>query len=109
MNRISGDTIFVTSEYKATSGIIGLNRKGEVLSVTADENTLVSYILRTLNNTDLASRWPLGQSGQLARCGRPLPPAVPHPLQHGPVPRGRQMRSFLAPRHSAHPANGRAV
>ncbi|CAD6939323.1 unnamed protein product, partial [Tilletia laevis] len=86
MNRISGDTIFVTSEYEATSGIIGLNRKGQVLSVTADENTLVSYTLRTLNNADLASRWPLGQSGQIARCGRPLPPAVPHPLQHGPVP-----------------------
>ncbi|CAD6903869.1 unnamed protein product [Tilletia controversa] len=54
MNRISGDTIFVTSEYEATSGIIGINRKGQVLSVTADENTLVSYILRTLNNADLA-------------------------------------------------------
>ncbi|KAE8181617.1 hypothetical protein CF335_g8873, partial [Tilletia laevis] len=30
MNRISGDTIFVTSEYEATSGIIGLNRKGQI-------------------------------------------------------------------------------
>ncbi|KAE8231202.1 hypothetical protein CF326_g3787 [Tilletia indica] len=39
MNRISGDTIFVTSEYEATSGIIGINRKDQVLSVTADENT----------------------------------------------------------------------
>ncbi|CAD6918818.1 unnamed protein product, partial [Tilletia caries] len=72
MNRISGDTIFVTSEYEATSGIIGLNRKGQVLSVTADENTLVSYTLRTLNNADLASRWPLGQSGQIASTGQYL-------------------------------------
>ncbi|CAD6971833.1 unnamed protein product [Tilletia controversa] len=37
MNRISGDTIFVTSEYKATSGIIGLNRKGEVLSISLQD------------------------------------------------------------------------
>lgn len=30
MNRISGDTIFVTTELEATSGIIGVNRKGQV-------------------------------------------------------------------------------
>ena len=30
MNRISGDTIFVTAPYEPTSGIIGVNRKGQV-------------------------------------------------------------------------------
>lgn len=30
MNRISGDTIFVTAPHEATSGIIGVNRKGQV-------------------------------------------------------------------------------
>ena len=30
MNRISGDTIFVTAAHGATSGIIGVNRKGQV-------------------------------------------------------------------------------
>ena len=30
MNRISGDTIFVTAELELTSGIIGVNRKGQV-------------------------------------------------------------------------------
>lgn len=30
MNRISGDTIFVTAEMEATSGLIGVNRKGQV-------------------------------------------------------------------------------
>jgi len=54
MNRISGETIFVTCEHEATSGIIGVNRKGQVLSVSADDNTLIPYILSTLNNTDLA-------------------------------------------------------
>lgn len=30
MNRISAETIFVTAAYEATSGIIGVNRKGQV-------------------------------------------------------------------------------
>lgn len=30
MNRISADTIFVTAPYESTSGIIGVNRKGQV-------------------------------------------------------------------------------
>ncbi len=54
MNRISGETIFVTSEHEATNGIIGINKKGQVLSVNVDEQTIVPYILTTLNNTELA-------------------------------------------------------
>lgn len=54
MNRISGETIFVTAEHDATNGIIGVNRKGQVLSVNVDEQTIIPYILTTLNNTDLA-------------------------------------------------------
>ena len=30
MNRISGDTIFVTAPHEASNGIIGVNRKGQV-------------------------------------------------------------------------------
>lgn len=54
MNRISGETIFTTAEYETTSGIIGINRKGQVLSVSVDETTIIPYILSTLNNTELA-------------------------------------------------------
>ncbi|KZS94509.1 clathrin heavy chain 1 [Sistotremastrum niveocremeum HHB9708] len=54
MNRISGETIFVTAEHEATSGIIGVNRKGQVLSVNVDENTVIPYILSVLNNAELA-------------------------------------------------------
>lgn len=54
MNRISGETIFVTAEHEATNGIIGINKKGQVLSVNVDEQTIIPYILTTLNNTDLA-------------------------------------------------------
>jgi clathrin heavy chain len=54
MNRISGETIFVTAEHEASHGIIGVNKKGQVLSVSVDEQTIIPYILTTLNNTELA-------------------------------------------------------
>jgi len=56
MNRISSDTIFVTAPHEPTGGILGVNRKGQVLSVTIDEDTIVSYIVNNLNNPDLALR-----------------------------------------------------
>ena len=54
MNRISGETIFVTAEHESSNGIIGVNKKGQVLSVSVDEQTVIPYILTTLNNTELA-------------------------------------------------------
>ena len=41
MNRISGETIFVTAEYEATNGIIWFNKKGQVLSRNVDEQTII--------------------------------------------------------------------
>ncbi len=38
----------------ATGGIIGVNRRGQVLSVTVDENNIVPYICSQLNDFDLA-------------------------------------------------------
>ncbi|XP_014667188.1 PREDICTED: clathrin heavy chain 1-like isoform X2 [Priapulus caudatus] len=55
-NRISGETIFVTAPHDATSGIIGVNRKGQVLSVSVDEDTIVPYVTNVLQNPDLALR-----------------------------------------------------
>jgi clathrin heavy chain len=52
MNRISADTIFVT--HDASNGIIGVNRKGQVLSVTVDEDQIIPYITTVLQNPDLA-------------------------------------------------------
>lgn len=54
MNRISGETIFVTADHKATSGIIGVNRKGQVLTVGVSDQNIIPYILNTLNNPTLA-------------------------------------------------------
>lgn len=54
MNRISADTIFATSEHEATNGIVGVNRKGQVLSVSVDEENIVPYILNQMGNAELA-------------------------------------------------------
>lgn len=50
MNRISGETIFVTAPHEATSGIIGVNRKGQVGFSTGIHHNCV--LLVTLNCQD---------------------------------------------------------
>lgn len=52
-NRISSETVFVTTEWRNVSGIIGVNRKGQVLSVTIDEQNIVPYLLQN-NQPDVA-------------------------------------------------------
>lgn len=54
-NRISGETIFVTADLNNT-GVIGVNRKGQVLSVAIDETNLIPFITSNLNNLELAFR-----------------------------------------------------
>ena len=45
MNRISAETIFVTAPHEPSNGIIGVNRKGQVLSVSVDEENIINYII----------------------------------------------------------------
>jgi clathrin heavy chain len=47
MNRISSETIFTTCADSESAGIVGINRKGQVLSVTLDEEQIIPYLLRT--------------------------------------------------------------
>jgi len=54
MNRISAETIFVTAKHEESGGIIGVNRKGQVLCVTLDEANVVPYICKQLNNFGMA-------------------------------------------------------
>lgn len=54
MGRMSNETVFATAVHAASSGIIAINKKGQVFSVTIDENNVVSYINIKLNNPDLA-------------------------------------------------------
>lgn len=53
-NRITTQTIFTTCRHTATNGLIGINNAGQVLSVSVDENNIVPYICKTLNNIPLA-------------------------------------------------------
>lgn len=54
MNRISSDTIFITSPDSESAGIVGVNRKGQVLSVSVNENTIIPYLLQNPANGELA-------------------------------------------------------
>ncbi|XP_006902589.1 PREDICTED: clathrin heavy chain 2 [Elephantulus edwardii] len=63
-NRISADTIFVTAPHELTSGIISVNKTGEVLSVCIDEDNIMNYIINVLQNPDLGLR--LATRGNLA-------------------------------------------
>ncbi|KAK3629435.1 Clathrin heavy chain [Elasticomyces elasticus] len=54
MNRISSDTIFTTAGDSEGSGIVGVNRKGQVLAVSVDENTIIPYLLQNPENAELA-------------------------------------------------------
>lgn len=56
MNRISSDTIFITAPHESTSGIIGVNRKGQVLSVSVDENNIIPYLQQNPANATLAMK-----------------------------------------------------
>ena len=48
-NRISSETIFVTVPHISTSGILGINKKGQVLSVSVDKDKIIPYITSTGN------------------------------------------------------------
>lgn len=54
MNRISSDTIFITAPDSESAGIVGINRKGQVLSVSLDEDTVIPYLLQNPANGELA-------------------------------------------------------
>jgi len=54
LNRISTETIFVTAPQPSNGGIIGVNRRGQVLSVTIDESNIVPHICNVLGNYELA-------------------------------------------------------
>lgn len=54
MNRISSETIFTTAPDSESSGILGVNRKGQVLSVSVDETTIIPYLLQNPANSTLA-------------------------------------------------------
>jgi clathrin heavy chain len=53
MNRISSETIFITASDSESAGLVGVNRKGQVLSVSVDESTIIPYLLKNPANAGL--------------------------------------------------------
>uniref|UniRef100_A0A2K6FRV2 Clathrin heavy chain n=1 Tax=Propithecus coquereli TaxID=379532 RepID=A0A2K6FRV2_PROCO len=56
MNRISADAVFVTAPHEPTSGIIGVNKRRQVLSVCVEEDNIVNYATNVLQNPYLGLR-----------------------------------------------------
>ncbi|KAK6069745.1 hypothetical protein SCUP234_10500 [Seiridium cupressi] len=54
MNRISSETIFTTAADVGSTGILGINRKGQVLFVSVDEDNMINYLLQNPANTEMA-------------------------------------------------------
>ncbi|KAI0020189.1 clathrin heavy chain [Xylariomycetidae sp. FL0641] len=54
MNRISSETIFTTCADSESTGIVGINRKGQVLFVSVDDENMVQYLLQNPANTEIA-------------------------------------------------------
>ena len=53
-NRISPDPIFLTTDATAEGGFYAINRRGQVMLATVNEQTIVPFVSSTLNNNDLA-------------------------------------------------------
>lgn len=54
MNRVSDSTVFATTPHAASGGVMGVNRKGQVLLMSADPNTIVPYVRGKLQDDELA-------------------------------------------------------
>ena len=54
MNRISSETIFTTCADNDSAGLVGINRKGQVLFVSLDESTIIDYLLQNPANSEIA-------------------------------------------------------
>lgn len=56
MNRISSETMFTTAPDSESAGIVGVNRKGQVLAVSLDENNVIPYLMENPAMSGIAVR-----------------------------------------------------
>lgn len=54
MNRVSDTTIFATTPHTASGGLMGLNRKGQVLLMSVNPDSIVPYVRTKLQDEELA-------------------------------------------------------
>ena len=57
MNRISESPVFATAPHTETGGIVGVNRKGQVLVFGLDASRIVEYVLDEVKDLDLAIKF----------------------------------------------------
>eukprot|EP00033_Pygsuia_biforma_P001350 GCRY01001529.1.p1 GENE.GCRY01001529.1~~GCRY01001529.1.p1 ORF type:complete len:1614 (+),score=231.96 GCRY01001529.1:130-4971(+) len=55
-NRISTDSVFISTPCSKTDGLLLVNKSGQVLSLSIDENKIVPFLANEMNNTELALR-----------------------------------------------------
>lgn len=54
MCRVSTDPIFVMTYQKSSGGIVAINRKGLVLSISVNTANIVDFLIKSMKNTPLA-------------------------------------------------------
>ncbi|KAG2734205.1 hypothetical protein G9P44_002211 [Scheffersomyces stipitis] len=54
VNRITADPVFTAASYNNGTGIITINRSGQVLSVEVSKDKIIPYVLEKLSNVPLA-------------------------------------------------------
>ncbi|KAL1304968.1 hypothetical protein AAFC00_003874 [Neodothiora populina] len=64
MNRISSDTVFTCASDVDSTGILAVNRKGQVLQVSLDEQNVIPFLLENPENAQVAYK--LASRGGLA-------------------------------------------
>ena len=52
-----GTDCYVTLPYEKANGIIGVNSKGSVISVSINEENIVNYIVSSMDNPGMAQRF----------------------------------------------------
>eukprot|EP00179_Madagascaria_erythrocladioides_P030901 CAMPEP_0198327392 /NCGR_PEP_ID=MMETSP1450-20131203/14660_1 /TAXON_ID=753684 ORGANISM="Madagascaria erythrocladiodes, Strain CCMP3234" /NCGR_SAMPLE_ID=MMETSP1450 /ASSEMBLY_ACC=CAM_ASM_001115 /LENGTH=1655 /DNA_ID=CAMNT_0044031435 /DNA_START=1 /DNA_END=4968 /DNA_ORIENTATION=+ len=56
MNRVSDTTVFVTAPRQDTGGLLGINRKGQVLAMDIQTQAVIPYVMSKLKDVELATR-----------------------------------------------------
>jgi len=54
VNKISAEPIFASCPHSSSSGIMCINKAGQVLALTVNEQTIIPYIINQLNDINLA-------------------------------------------------------
>lgn len=54
VNQVSNDALFLSAPHSPSSGIMAVNKRGQVFAVTINENNIIPYIMSSLQDLPLA-------------------------------------------------------